>query len=123
MPDNGDSHSLPHEEPMRYAMLGRDDSTLADKLEKYSGEADWEILKPHLESGALIYVDPMLDLTQVGRAFAEDDQDQVHAWLKNGDLVRPSAPHGSYWQSMKATFICQVVSPFILIQPTDPGKR
>ncbi len=106
-------------ESMSYQMIGDDASTIAEKLAKYAGKASWEDLKAHLESGALIYVDKSLDLTKTSKAFADDDQTQVAAWLKSGDLVKPSAPHGAYWESTKATFECRIVSPFVLIQPTS----
>ena len=106
-------------ESMRYQIVGEDASSTAEKLAKYSGRASWSDLKTHLASGVLIYVDSALDLPSVGRAFADDDQDRVAAWLKSGDLVKPSAPHGNYWESINAMFECQVVSPFVLIQPID----
>ena len=50
---------------------------------------DWEYLKPHFESGALIYVDTTLSITEVGQSLADDDKDKIQAWLKSGDLVNP----------------------------------
>lgn len=117
MKDNGFEGE--RSEPMRYGILGDDPSTVEDKLAKYSGSAKWSDLKKHLASGTLIYVDPALDLREVGKAFAEDRKDQVDAWLKGGDLVRPSQPHAAYWESIEARFECQVVSPFVLIQPAE----
>ncbi|MFT5192266.1 MAG: hypothetical protein ACI9DF_001673 [Verrucomicrobiales bacterium] len=106
-------------EQMRYQILGEDNASIEEKLAKYAGRASWDDLKEHLISGALIYVDSALDLPEVGRAFAEDDQKLVSAWLASGDLVKPSAPHGAYWESINAKFQCQVVSPFVLIQSVD----
>lgn len=106
-------------ETLKYQMIGDDTSSIADKLAKYAGKAAWEDLKAHLESGALIYVDEALDLTEAAEAFSKDNKQQVAAWLKQGDLVKPSAPHGAYWESIKATFDCRIVSPFVLIQPSS----
>ncbi len=106
-------------EPMRYEILGEDCATLEEKLAKYSGRASWEDLKKHLEAGTLIYADPALDLGEVSRAFARDESDRVKTWLKKGDLLKPSRWHGDYWESIQAIFECQVVSPFVLIQPID----
>ncbi|MDB4789668.1 DUF2288 domain-containing protein [Verrucomicrobiales bacterium] len=104
-------------EHMHYQMIGEDISTIAEKLAKYAGKASWDDLKAHLDSGSLIYVDESLDLTETAQAFADDDQARVADWLKSGDLVKPSVPHGAYWESIKASFECRIVSPFILIQP------
>ena len=94
-----------------------DTATDAEKLEKYSGEVDWSYLKPHFESGPMIYVDPALDLKTAGMAFAEDDQAQVKAWLKSGDLVQPCKLHAEHWEKEKTRFTAMIVRPFILAQP------
>ena len=101
------------EEPMRYGMVGGDDP----ELEKYMGEVGWDYLKPHFESGALLYLDPSLDMKQVGEALVADDRAQVEGWLKSGDLVKPSGPHVDYWESAGETYRALVVSPFVLMQP------
>ena len=102
---------------MRYGMLGEDTETDLKKLEKYSGETDWEYLRHHYETGALLYVDPSLDLASVGQAFTADDSEAVLAWKKAGDLVVPSAPHAAFWEESQTKFKALVVSPFVLIQP------
>ena len=125
MPDNNGAGKS-EEETMRFAMIGEDHSTDLEKLEKYTGEVDWNYIKPHFLSGALLYVDPALSLTEVGRAFAEDQVEKVKAWRKVGDLVTPSQPHADYWESSDAKFIALVVSPFVLVQPVageQDGKK
>jgi hypothetical protein len=102
---------------MRYGLLGEDTSGDLDKLQKYTGEVGWSYLEKHFRSGALLYVDPALDLVAVGKALAEDDHAAVLAWKKAGDLVQPSAPHAAYWEESGAKFLALVVSPFVLIQP------
>jgi hypothetical protein len=104
-------------ETMRYGVLGNDPSSLLEKLEKYTGEVNWAFLKPHYQNGVLIWVDPVLSLTEVGHAFSIDDADRVLAWRKTGDLVTPSEPHAIHWEEIEARFLALVVSPFVLIQP------
>ena len=86
-------------ETMRYGVLGSDPSSLLEKLEKYTGEVNWAFLKPHYQNGALVWVDPVLSITEVGHAFSIDDADRVLAWRKSGDLVTPSEPHAMHWTS------------------------
>ena len=121
-----DENSAPGDasETMRYAMLGKDDSSTREKLEKFTGVVGWSYLKPHFQSGVLLYVDPALDLTSVGEAFAQDRRESVETWMKSGDLVKPSDPHAAYWEEAEAQFTALVVSPFVLIQPaaTDQEK-
>ena len=106
-------------ENMHYGMLGDDTQPTLEKLAKYTGIVDWEYLQPHYESGALIYVDPTLSITEVGQALADDDKTGIEAWLKSGDLVKPSEPHAKWWQENPAQFTALVVSPFVLMQPVD----
>ena len=77
----------PDPETMRYAVVGGEPENPGDALQKYTGEVGWSYLKPHFESGALLYVDRELSITEVGRALGEDDSRRVESWLKGGDLV------------------------------------
>ena len=110
------------DEPMRYVMLGKDETSLEQKLEKYTGEVNWDYLKPHHRSGCLLYVDPELSLLEVGRAFADDDVQKVADWRASGDLVVPSQPHAEYWESAGLMFTALVVSPFVLMQPAPMSE-
>ncbi|NNE91578.1 MAG: DUF2288 domain-containing protein [Verrucomicrobiales bacterium] len=112
------SDETDHEE-MRYGMLGEDTSSTEEKLEKYTGEVDWAYLKKHFEAGSMLWVDPSLDLAEVGKAFSDDDTAAVSAWKKSGDLVQPSEPHAVHWEQTEARFLALVVSPFVLAQPLD----
>ena len=94
-----------------------DNSSDEEKLEKYSGNVDWSYLKPHFEAGSMIYVDPSLDLKTAGLAFANDDQAQVQAWLKAGDLVQPCDLHAEHWKDSNTHFNAMIVRPFVLAQP------
>ena len=114
---NGKLHQDESNDAMRYAMLGEDTSTVDEKIDKYTGEVDWNYIKPHFLSGALVYVDPSLSLTEVGKAFSNDEAEKVKGWRKTGDLVTPSLPHADYWESINAKFTALVVSPFVLVQP------
>lgn len=92
-------------------------ATDEEKLDKYSGQVDWTYLKPHFESGSLVYVDPCLDLKTAGLALTRDDQTQVKAWLKSGDLVQPCQLHAEHWENTGTHFTSMIVRPFVLAQP------
>ena len=104
-------------EEMNYGFMGEDAQCTEEKLKKYTGVVDWEYLKPHYKSGALIYVDPCLKITEVGTAVSNDDKKQIEAWLKSGDLVKPSDLHEQWWEENPQDFTALVVSPFVLMQP------
>ena len=117
MPFMASQKSPSDPENMSYGMLGDDTQTTPEKLEKYTGVVDWEYLKPHFESGALIYVDVELSITEVGQALADDDKAKIEAWLKSGDLIKPSEPHAKWWSENPQEFTALVVSPFVLMKP------
>lgn len=96
-----------------------DSQSQAEKLEKYSGDVDWSYLRPHFEAGNMIYVDPCLDLQEVGLIFAKDDQEQVQQWLKAGDLVQPCDLHAEHWAKENTQFQAMIVRPFVLAQPIE----
>ncbi|MEO0413662.1 MAG: DUF2288 family protein [Verrucomicrobiota bacterium] len=107
------------DEQMDYGILGDDNSSTEEKLEKYTGEVDWTYLKKHFEAGSLIYLDPCLDITTVGKALTDDDKDAIIAWRDKGDLVQPCELHAEHWETSGETFRALVVSPFVLMQPVD----
>jgi len=98
-------------------MLGKDDSTAEEKLEKYTGTVDWTYLRPHFLSGVLYFVDAELKLTEVGAAFAGNEKERVDAWLKAGDLVKIGELHAEQWEKGATEFEALVVSPFVLCRP------
>lgn len=102
---------------MKYAILGEDHSSTADKLAKYTGQVPWSYLEPHYETGSLYFVDPSLDLKQVGAAISDNLTDQVKAWLKSGDLVKIEALHAMQWEDGETEFEALVISPFVLCRP------
>lgn len=104
---------------MEYDILGSDESTEEQKLEKYTGVVEWSYLQKHYENGALLYVDPTVPLIEVGKALTDDDAEKVKRWRKSGEIVTPSTPHAFYWEESKAQFRALVVSPFVLIQPLE----
>lgn len=108
--------------PMEYGMLGDDGMSQEDKIAKYTGDVDWSYLRPHFKAGAMIYVDPTLDLQQVAQAFHQDDKKAVDAWMKTADLVKPSSLHAEWWEHDQTRFTAVVVTPFVLAQPLE-GKQ
>lgn len=103
--------------PMEYGMLGEDAMSQEEKVAKYTGDVDWSYLRPHYKSGAMIYVDPSLELKDVAKAFTDDDKEKVGAWMKKADLVKPSSLHADWWEYDKTRFTAVVVNPFVLAQP------
>ncbi|MFK7851231.1 MAG: DUF2288 family protein [Akkermansiaceae bacterium] len=104
-------------EPLKYAMLGEDFESPKTKLAKFQGIVDWKYLRPHWQSGVLYFVDPELDLTDVGNVFTENDAGKVEEWLKKGDLIQIGDLHAAQWEQKETEFEALVVSPFVLCRP------
>lgn len=88
-----------------------------EELARQIDQARWEWLRPHLERGALIVVDALLDLAEVGERLAVDDTNAVQAWLASRMIARPTAEQIDSWNlKPQMQFSMLVVSPFVLIQ-------
>lgn len=88
-----------------------------EKLANYTGQVPWSYLAPHSLKGSLYFVDPALELEDVGAAISANRTAQVEAWLKAGDLVKIEALHAAQWEHGDAEFEALVVSPFVLCRP------
>lgn len=104
---------------MPYNIIGEDQQNTLEKLEKYTGVVDWSYLIGPYKNDALLWVDPDLELTVVGKAIADDDKEAVQRWMKKGDLIKPGELHAAQWADGEWYFKALVVSPFVLAQPAN----
>jgi len=113
----GTNKSKKNAAALNYGILGEDQMSDEEKIAKYTGDVDWEYVEPHYKAGNVVYVDPELNLAIVGTAFAEDDKEQVNAWLKKADIIKPGHHHADWWEHDKTRFNALIIKPFVLIQP------
>jgi len=84
-------------------------------------EAEWGLLRGHLERGGLIVVGPTLDLVDAGLRIAIDDTAAIEGWISEKRLTRPSAEQVAAWDRQEGKlFLILIVSPFVLIKE-EPG--
>ncbi len=95
-----------------------DPRTLEEKLRAQLDTTTWRDLRTHVARGAVFSIAPALDIVAVAIAVAEDDTEQVRAWLDANELSRPSAETMAIWERSldAAMFRCLVVAPYVLIQ-------
>jgi hypothetical protein len=105
------------EDSMKYVLFGENGTSTEAKLSGYTGVVPWSYLRPHCANGVLYFVDPALELTEVGAAFANNQSAKVEAWLKSGDLVKMGEVHAAQWEKEAPEFEALVVSPFVLCRP------
>lgn len=87
------------------------------ELAQQVDQARWEWLVPHQKRDALIWVDAMLELAEVGERLAADDAATVQAWLASHMIAKPSLDQLEEWNRQpERLFDMLVVNPFVLIQ-------
>jgi hypothetical protein len=90
---------------------------LRGQLAENLDEANWELLKPHVERDVLVIVVPELDLLEVGEAIAADNVNFVQRWISEQQMTKPSAEQIAEWnQNIAKKFNALIVSPYVLIQ-------
>lgn len=79
----------------------------------------WHDLKDHLERGAIIVVEPDLELAEVAKIVALDDAKIVQDWIDSQRIGKPSAERIAAWNAMPTKeFSFVIAQPFVLIQET-----
>lgn len=93
------------------------DEELVERLKKELQNADWKMLAPHLERGALITVSQKLDLITVGFHIARDHSDKVQEWMNDHLISVPTVEQIKKWNEQKGLgFFFLIIQPYILIQ-------
>jgi hypothetical protein len=92
-----------------------------EELATKTDQTDWFSLRAHLERGGIVVVDPLLDLVEVGGAVAADDVKSVERWISSELLGKPTLQQIETWDADKGTtFLCLILSPYVLIQEQTP---
>jgi len=93
------------------------------ELAQQVDQARWEWLVPHQKRDALIWVDAMLELAEVGERLAVDDAVTVQTWLASHMIAKPRLEQLEEWnQQPERLFNMLVVNPFVLIQEVAGQK-
>lgn len=91
-------------------------STLYAKLLGETAAIAWKELQPHFAKGALLWVDPALDLVAVAEAFGLDDKAPIIGWMGAGQVEKLSDSRALALHEGTPDIWAVVVSPWILIQ-------
>lgn len=98
-------------------------SELKAKLNTETARIRWSELERHFAHGALITIEPGLDLIDAAAAMAQDDKAAVQAWLSSGQLHRTAAEEALRWSGDDAELWCVVVAPWVLVQENTGRGR
>ncbi|NWB31645.1 DUF2288 domain-containing protein [Pseudomonas gingeri] len=91
-------------------------STLYAKLLGETASIRWEELQPFFARGALLWVEPSLDLIAAAEAMAENQADKVAGWLAGGELAKVSETRAQDLFERDPGLWAVVVSPWVMIQ-------
>ena len=89
---------------------------LRTQLNSETAKLVWPELERHFARGAVIRIDPSLDLIDVAVCVSEDDKEKVEAWMKSGLVDHPSMAEVKDWVERQPDFWSVVVAPWVLIQ-------
>ena len=93
-----------------------DREQLRQKLNLESGQIGWSELQRHFARGAIIAINPELDLVEVALKFSEDDRSEIEGWLASGQIKRADDEHARHWNQNETLFWAIVIAPWILVQ-------
>ncbi|WAH57570.1 DUF2288 domain-containing protein [Pseudomonas silvicola] len=91
-------------------------STLYAKLLGETAVIGWQELQPFFARGALLWVEPALDLVAAAEAVATDNGAEVKQWMDAGLLAKVSESQALDCVERDPTLWAVVVSPWVLIQ-------
>lgn len=91
-------------------------STLYTKLLGETAAITWQELQPFFARGALLMVGGTQDLIAVAQAVAENDQDQVSAWLTSDQLKKIDDDGAADLLARDPPLWAVVVAPWVLVQ-------
>lgn len=92
-------------------------SGMVESFKRDLAGVTWRELKIHLQRDAIITISTEIDLIEAAVAVAEDDKNQVEAWVDAGQLAKPTEKQLEIWeQEEDKSFQMLIVQPFILIQ-------
>lgn len=90
--------------------------TLQAKLNAETAKLRWTELEPHFARGAVIVVNPDLDLVRVAQCVAADDKQSVADWLEHGQIRRAEPSHAEDWSRRDPQLWAVVTAPWVLVQ-------
>jgi hypothetical protein len=90
--------------------------TLYAKLVGETASINWGELQPFFARGALLWINPELDLVAVALALAQDDKSSMSAWLTAAQVGKITAPQAEEWLQRDPSLWSVVVAPWVLVQ-------
>jgi hypothetical protein len=97
--------------------MNEPDIDVRQMLNAQTGKVTWPELQRHFARGAVIKVNPQLDLIEVAAKMVQDDAAAIESFSNAGDIARASLDDARQWEENQPLFWTVVVAPWVLIQP------
>ena len=101
------------------AFFSEADAKTRAKILGETARIDWQALLPHFARGAVIAVDPALDLVDVAECLQRDDAAQLKAWMDAGQVGQVSDAQALQWLEQQTRVWAVVLAPWVLVQDRD----
>jgi hypothetical protein len=93
------------------------DQALRTKLAAELDLVPWRELRSHAEADRVFFVGETVLLLDVAVAIAGDAMPRVDAWIRAGEIGRPTQGQLDAWATKPdLAFRCVIVAPYVLIQ-------
>ncbi|MBC98582.1 MAG: hypothetical protein CME63_12600 [Halobacteriovoraceae bacterium] len=90
---------------------------LKEKLSSEVLETNWKPLAEHFARGVVYYLEPELDLVEVGESMATDSVSQIKRWLDDGLIYTPTPQQATqFHEDQDIKFDMLIIEPYVLIQ-------
>ena len=90
---------------------------LKDKLTSEVLETNWKPLAEHFAKGSVYYLEPELDIVDVGEAMATDNVSTIKKWLDDGLIYTPTPEQATqFHEDTDQLFSMLIIEPYVLIQ-------
>ncbi len=103
--------------------MSEDSEELRAKLISETGKLEWSELERHFARGALVAVNPGIDLIDVALCIANDDKATMGKWF-DADTVRcAETADAEAWVKTQPLFWAVVIAPWVVIQEIDDSAE
>lgn len=87
------------------------------ELLSQTAKISWEELQRYFAAGSVIYVEPELDLIDVGIALIQDNKIAFSAWTNAKRVYPATDEQAQSWIEKPTILWASVVTPWVLVQP------
>ena len=96
---------------------------LRAKLISETGKLEWHELERHFARGAVVAVNPGIDLIEVALCMANDDREAMERWFDAGTVRRAETTDAEAWVKAQPLFWAVVIAPWVVIQEVDDSAE